>query len=534
MRKQLQVTAALLACLLPALFVASCTQPLPDSSSMAPSSSQSAPVSSSGPQNGRGEDPTLVQTALGPVQGVLEGETAVFKGIPYAAPPLGEYRFAPPQPAESWEDPLDCSEFGEMALQLEGARNESLSYGEDCLTLNIWGPAEGEGLPVYVFIHGGGFTQGAAGLPMYDGARFAQDGVIQVNIGYRLGAFGFLATQEGLNEYGALGNQALLDQIAALEWINENIEAFGGDVGNITVGGESAGAFSVSNLIMSPLAEGLFQKAILESGNLLGQSIIVPDGNGDAAQALAAGEAFLQTMGAADLAALREMDAGAITQTGAFSLDMTSPSPFSLWPVFDGAVLPEDPLAALQEGDYNPVSILTGYNTDEGVLFIPEGISEATYVELVQRTFGDDAPQVLARYPVDTGHSATDRARFIMTVSLRIGGDLFADAFAAAGLDVYYYHFSYPGTYGAALHAAELVYVFDTAGPLDAAAEAFKEDLHARWLAYIQTGDPGGGTNGVQWPKYTPQGKDILQLDLETQAATLSGTEDIAFFASLL
>lgn len=533
LRNYTRLASLLLAALL-ALGLAGCTAP---DSSLA-SSTCSIPLLTSSSQSAPEEapdrsDPTLVQTALGPVQGAQGEGIVTFKNIPYAAPPLGELRFAPPQPADPWADPLDCTAFGQMATQAAGQWEAGLEYGEDCLSLNIWAPDAGDDLPVYVFIHGGAYAQGSPGKATYDGTRFARDGVIQVNIGYRLGALGFLATVQGVAESGYAGNWGLLDQIAALEWVRENIAAFGGDADNITVGGESAGSFSVSNLIMSPLAEGLFQKAILESGNLLGQPLTMPGATGDRAQAIALGDAFVAAMNAPSLDALRATaDAQALAEASAFYSDMTSPNPYSFWPVFDGVALPEDPYAALQGGDYNRVSILTGFNTAEGVLFIPEGISESAYVDLVRRTFGDDAEAVLARWPVDADHSPTQRARDLFTLGLRLGGDLFAEAFAEAGLDVYCYQFNYDVGVGP-VHAIELPFVFDTMD-LDEAGEAFKEDLHARWLAFIKDGAPGGGTTGVPWHKYTAQGREMLFLDAQPAASVLPNTEDIAFLAGLV
>lgn len=480
-----------------ALGTTACAAPADTASSSAPASATVSSASTPQSEAAENIDPTLVETGGGLVRGALAEGVRSFKAIPYAAPPLGELRCQPPRPAASWPGERDCTAFGEMATQPLAHHHAGLSYGEDCLTLNIWAPEEGEGLPVYVFIHGGGFAQGAPGMASYDGTRFAKNGVIQVNIGYRLGALGFLPMVERVAESGYAGNWGLLDQIAALRWVKDNIAAFGGDVNNITIGGESAGAFSVSGLILSPLATGLFHKAILESGNILGQPLFTPSASGKEGAALTQGGNFLGSMGLANPEALQAADAQTLAKASYFSSSLIYPNPGNFWPIFDGAVLPKDPCAALTAGDYQPVSILTGFNSDEGVLFVPEGLSEGEYADFVTRAFGDEAAAVLARYPVDAGHTATDRARFLAKMGLRLGGDLFAETLAAAGGDVYCYQYGYNRGNGA-LHGDEVNFVFDTAGALNEAGESVKEDLHARWLAFIRDGKPGSGLTGVE------------------------------------
>lgn len=213
------------------------------------------------------------RTHSGSVVGILSDDIAIFRGIPYAAPPVGELRFAPTKPVAPWTEPLDCTEFGATAVQKE-ARN-GLPMREDCLTLNVWTPAlpktgeTGEKLPVYVYIHGGAYAQGSGSDPLYDGTAFAKRGIVAVTINYRLNVLGFFASKETLSRYGTTGNWGHLDQIEALKWIRENAASFGGDPDRVTIGGESAGSYSVSALMLSPLAEGLFQGAILESGTIL-------------------------------------------------------------------------------------------------------------------------------------------------------------------------------------------------------------------------------------------------------------------------
>lgn len=488
-----------------------------------------------------------VNTEYGRVRGASEEGVTSFLGVPFAAPPVDELRFAPPRAPENWEGVLDCIEYGDAPVQTGVTE---MAQSEDCLYLNIWAPedAKGKSLPVYVFIHGGAYASGTAGNAMYDGTRFAQDGVVQVNVAYRLNAMGFLPAAETEEQYGTLGNVGTLDQIFALEWVQANIAAFGGNPQNVTIGGESAGAFSVSNMILSPLAKGLFQRAILESGNSLGQRLIVPEINGDRTQAIARADAFAASLGAAEdgkasLAKLREFSAEELAEASAFEFDLTEPSPYYMFNIFDGKVIPENPYQATLAGSINDVDILAGYNTDEGSLFIPEEITAAQYEDLVRRTFGDDAPLVLERFPVDETHTPADRARYIVLMGLRMGNDIFADELSRRGQNVYFYHFNYDipaldalglGT----MHALELPFVFDTlpdAAAVDEEMEAFKEEVHTRWLNFIVNGDPNqGAAAGVEWPRYTPEGKEILVLSESSAAGTAQNGEDIAFLCGLL
>ena len=481
----------------------------------------------------------MIETKFGPIQGTVQDGVTCYKGIPFAVPPVGELRFMPPRDPAAWQEVLDCSAFRPSAIQV-AKKDEGIAFDEDCLYLNIWAPedAVGKSLPVLVFIHGGAYTQGSPAKSLYDGTRFAKDGIIQVNISYRLNALGFLGFPEVAEKYGNVGNCGTLDQIKALQWVQDNIAAFGGDAGNVTISGESAGSFSVSNLLMSPLAKGLFQRAIMESGNLLGQPVIVPLASGDVGQALECAASFTQSLGGQTLADMQQMDAMALAEASLFSVDITNPAPYSFWPAFDGHVLPKEPYKALVAGENNGVDIMAGYNTDEGSMFVPEGITEEAYINMVANIFGEGYEEVLQRYPVDAEHTATDRARDIFLYGIRLGSEAFADEFSRQGNNVYYYNFDLEmplldemgmGT----AHAMELFFVFDNIPPtiqLDEAKLAFKEDLHNRWLNFIVSGNPNTGVPvGPQWPLYTPEGREILVLNADTTAGTLQNTDDTKF-----
>lgn len=495
---------------------------------------------------GNNADVTVVSTEYGKIKGSVSDSIVAFKGVPFAKPPVEELRFAPPEKLEAWEDILECKELKQIPPQTRG---EGVNGNEDCLYLNVWVPQKAlektskEKLPVLVFIHGGAFAVGAAADPMYDGTAFAADDVICVTVEYRLNMPGFLASEVVEKEYGYLGNLGLLDQIESLKWVKSNIENFGGDSNNITISGESAGAMSVSALMVSPLAEGLFQKAIMESGSVFTQSIVDPKSGGDRESSIARSNALMETLGVADLDSLRKLDINAMVEKSAFSMDMTNQNELCLMPVFDGTVLPEDPYDCIKSGDFNDVDVLMGYNTDEGTTFIPEGISEQAYIDFVQDIFGEQSGQVLARYPVDDTHSATDRARALVKMSFQIGCLIYGDTLAELGKDVYTYNFDYhiPEYDKAGMgakHGLELPFVFntfpeDTVLPED--GKAMIEQIHNYWVSFIKTGNPNDkDKQSAEWPKYSAKEKSILRLNSNWQAIPLEDQEDIEFYIDLL
>ena len=487
------------------------------------------------------QDP-IIQTVYGQVQGFVIDGVTVFKGIPFAAPPVGNLRFAPPQPIEPWEGILDCTKFKESAMQ----KNKGLSeMSEDCLYLNIWTPedAVGKKLPVLVYIHGGGYANGSPANSTYEGTRFAKDGVIQVNVAYRLNVFGFIADQEIEAQYGYLGNAGMLDQVASLKWVKENIESFGGDPDNITISGESAGSFSVSTLIESPLAKGLFNRAILESGNLLGQQMVSSKANGSVEQALVAKDSFYQKLNVKSLAEIQALSAQVISETAPYSSDMSAPTQ-NFWPIFDGKAIPSDPYKALVNGDINAVDILGGYNSDEGTMFITHEIDELTYSEFVESLFGTEkARAVLDRYPVNEDYTPTERAHFIIEMGIRFGTDVFANELTKQGHNAYLYNFDYmfPELEKKGLgtaHGIELIFVFDTLPSnikLTDDLIAFKEQVHTYWLNFIKNGDPNQGDSvAIEWPKYDAETKMTLKLNNNIKAIPAEEVEDIEFFTHLL
>lgn len=473
-------------------------------------------------ENVMGSEYIEVETPLGTVKGAVNGDVFVFKGIPYAKPPVGGLRFAPTQPAEPWQGVLECIDYSAAAPQvgtIEGSNGES----EDCLYLNIWAPAREAGgsaqtaAPVYVFFHGGSYSKGAGSKPVNDGTNFAEKGIILVTLNYRLNIMGFLALEETLKQYGTTGNFGTLDQIQALKWVRDNISAFGGDPKRVTVGGNSAGSFAVSALMISPLAEGLFSQAVLESGCILSSPVTSPYNRGDLEKSVDMSRRYAEMFGAQDspegLAVLRKADPDFLAHNAVFSLNFIDPATYSFWPVFDGSVIPKDPLAAVEEGRIAPVRLFAGYNTDEGSLFIGRDITEMDYRTSAYLMFGaEKAEKILKRFPVTQGHSATARDRELVTMScFRAGMMVYADKLTEMGQDVYLYHYDYATpelreSGMGATHASELPLFFGNAKNLDSQGENLSQEMHLALTNFIKNGDPNIGMerpSGVIWPKYS-------------------------------
>jgi para-nitrobenzyl esterase len=469
---------------------------------------------------GAAETAPKAKVQAGELSGKRLGAVDTFLGVPFAAPPVGANRWRAPQPAPTWIGVRAADRFGAscwQAITPDGFGPWTHEYvvqgevSEDCLYLNVWTPAKAAGKrPVLVWIHGGGFTQGSGSVPIYDGAKLAAQGIVVVDINYRLGAFGFLAHPELTREAAATGappaNFGLQDMIAALKWVRADISAFGGDPDQVTIAGQSAGSMAVHDLIASPLAKGLFRRAIAESG-LPGTAPAAP-----LADAERAGEAFAKARGAADLAALRALTPQQIAAG--------PPSPSS--PIVDGVLLTESPAKAEAEGRFNDTPILAGINADEGSAMSPaygKG-AEAGWSDLLQKSFGPMAPRFADLYPASTD---ADRARASRDVLRDRGlGGLYkwSKARLAAGrqpLYVYLFDHTEPGPKSAqyhAFHSAEIPYVFQTLDasperPFTDADHALSDQLSRYWVNFVRTGDPNGAGLPV-WPRMAGEDPSIL------------------------
>jgi len=468
-----------------------------------------------------------VKVEAGMLAGIVDGDVVAFKGIPYAAPPVGDLRWRPPLPAAPWSGVRSAAAYGHDCMQKPFPR-DAASLGtepaEDCLFLNVWHPAQAAGarLPVMVWIHGGGFVNGGSSPAVYAGTEFAKRGVVFVSLNYRLGRFGFFAhpalTRE--NPDGPLGNYGFMDQIAALKWVQRNISGFGGDPGNVTIFGESAGGFSVHSLVTSPAAQDLFQKAIVQSGG--GRSDLTAGRrlNGAAPGAPPTGEAigllFAKQIGiggqnAAALAALRKVPADAIVA----SLDMMSVfDPTFSGPMIDGRIVVDEPGAIYRAGGGAKIALIVGANS------MDLGFSHAQTIDEVFAPFGV-ANRAAAQALYDPGNTGDLRL-----VGMRIASDgmmteparYVARTLSKQGRRIYEYRFSYvpeskrqewPG----APHATDVPFVFNTVGlkygaamtPADAKAA---EQMNAYWIGFAKTGNPNGAGR-PDWPAYDA-GQDQL------------------------
>jgi para-nitrobenzyl esterase len=403
---------------------------------------------------------------------------------------------------------------------------------------------------VYVYFHGGGYGAGSGNDKLLDGTSFAQNGVIAITINYRLSTLGFFASNETYKQYGTTGNWGLLDQIKALEWVRDNIEDFGGDPAQVTIGGESAGSWSVSALVLSPLAEGLFQGAIMESGTILALQQFLRS-RGDLQNSIEESQALADVFGATDtpegLAHLRRADPYVLNYLSPFIADQTATTtPYFLGPVFDGTVLPEDPVAALREGKFNKVNVLIGFNHDEATLFIPGTADSSFYESFGSRMIGESWPVVAERFPIDEDNTAAQRTQQITAYTwFTAGTKVFVDTLAeSTPVFLYNYNFIAPGDMRAtalgAYHTGELAYVFDTIALralADEENQRLVKEIHTRWVNFITSGDPNVGEttpSAVQWPQYDPEQPEVIFFDTEVTTGALPDQENLDFIADVL
>jgi para-nitrobenzyl esterase len=480
-----------------------------------------------------------VQTDKGAVEGApsTDSKVHIFKGIPFAAAPVGALRWKAPQPAESWTGVRKALEFGPRCMQtLVFPDMVFRDHGpsEDCLYLNVWTPdaSASAKLPVMVWIYGGGFVAGGTSEPRQDGEQLAKKGVVVVSMNYRLGVFGFFSHPNLAKEsaHAASGNYGLLDQVAALQWVRKNIASFGGDPEKVTIFGESAGSFSVSALMASPLAQGLFHRAIGESGAFFGSTLSLRSH----AESEKADDKFVASLGAASLEALRAIPAAELLQAA-------SKQPMLRFsPNIDGYFLPEDARSIYAAGKQSHIPLVAGWNSDEGNFHTFFGKKDATaqnYAELIHSRFGNNADALLKLYPAGNDDQAKRSAQ-----------DLGSDQFiaystwkwievqaATAKMPVFRYEFDQappvpraadatdgssisPGAY----HSAEIEFVFEALPSKDLPwrpEDTRLSDLIATyWSNFAKTGDPNG-PGLPKWPAYSAPNHSVMHLSANSQAA---------------
>jgi para-nitrobenzyl esterase len=461
-----------------------------------------------------------VDAPAGALQGTIEGDQHVFRGIPFAAPPTGVRRWQPPQPLERWKGVRKATEFGPACWQ-PAPRLSNIYAGkpmpmsEDCLSLNIWAPKNAKHAPVFFWIYGGSLTGGANRDPMYNGAKLASRGVVVVSINYRVGVLGYLAHPELSKEskQGISGNYGLLDQISALHWVKNNIASFGGDPGNVTIAGESAGGLSVMYLLASPVARGLFHKALAQSAYMISTPTLKAAKYGYPA-AEQAGMTLMGQLQQPSLAAMRAMEPEALTNAAiGFGFQ-----PFG---AVDGYVLPDQLVNVFDQGKQAHVPLLAGFNAGEirslRVLAPPVPATTAEYETKIRALYGDLADDFLKLYPSSNmGESilaATRDGLYAWTAERLVKKQ------AAVGQPSYLYLWdhAYPAAEAAnlhAFHASELPYVFgdfDGTPPLwpknpDTPEEhALSDALVDYWTSFAKTGHPVAA-NAAAWPGYADNG----------------------------
>ena len=481
------------------------------------------------------------RTAEGVVEGIVSADNQVrtFKGIPFAAPPVGALRWKAPQPVTPWTGVLKTVDYGPRPMQ-ERVFDDMVFHdngpSEDCLYLNLWLPENHgpEKLPVMFWIFGGGMVAGSTSEPRQDGGNLCKKGVLIVSANYRLGVFGLMAhpdlTKESENH--ASGNYSTLDQIAALQWVKRNIAAFGGDPDNVTIFGESAGSASVSALVASPLAKGLFARAIGESGTLF-----MPGSKMTAlADAEAQGVALAGQLGKTTIDELRALPAKEIM------LSLKTHPVGRFHAVADGYVFPRDLTEIYTSGAQNRVPLLVGWNRDEGrnAVFGKEAPTLAHYVEWVRSKEGDKADLFLKEYPAATDLEAAEAAT---TLGVDLGNGYetwkWLGAQAATGAPVYRYRFdqALPPPVGSSPHASEIEYVFRVLSSRDLpwtdADRKTSEVISTYWTNFAKTGSPNGG--GLpEWPVYRPEGGyPIMHLEPRPHAEPDSHVAHYGFLDSI-
>lgn len=457
-----------------------------------------------------------VKVQNGIVEGTFEDGLMVFRGVPFAAPPVGELRWRAPQPPVKWKGVKQATSFAPAPMQ---GGNPPSGKSEDCLYLNIWSPAKksSDKIPVMVYIYGGGFSGGNTSDPWISGEKLAKKGVVLVSVAYRVNQFGFLA-HSGLsaeNPHRVSGNYGLLDQIAALQWVKKNIAAFGGDPDKVTIFGESAGAISVSMLCASPLAKGLINGAISQSGGSFGPTrpTTYPGENMKTLQqAEKEGESYLKKAGVTSINELRNIDADKL------------PSGWGLpggWPIVDGYVIPDDQYKLYESGKYNDIPVLIGYNSDEGASFTNVKSAE-DFIAGVKTRYEKFAEPLLKAYPLDSGKIGKTARDLSRDAAFGWQTWAWANLQSRTGKSkVYYYYFDqhpdYPKgspRYGyGSPHAQDVSYVFqhlDANNPEVTKTDfEISEAMITYWTNFAKYGNPNG--QGVpEWPAFSESSPAVM------------------------
>jgi len=490
----------------------------------------------------------IVSTKYGPISGIEKEGIQIFKGIPFAAPPVGALRWKAPQPVKPWKEVKECLAFGPSPVQASPAPFMCWSeeylipkepINEDCLYLNVWAPKKNDKKSttkkaVLVYIYGGGFVSGGAGCDIYDGTAMAKKDIVFVSINYRVGVFGFLAHPELSNESNkkTSGNYALLDMVAALKWVHDNIEAFGGDSSRVTIAGQSAGAFAVNFLAASPLTKGLIHGAIAESGGAILPSSIRPKMN--LQQAEVVGVNFAKKLSCNNINELRNKTANEILAASEMGL---------VGPFEDGYVVPSSMMQTYLQNKQNDIPTLLGWNLDDKVSGPP--MSADKYVESMQKQFGSNANKVLALYPGNNDAiAAASQGELSRDQTFGVQGYTWASLQSEKGkAPVYVYNFNRklpaatPENDFGAFHTGEVPYAYNNLHtvhnrPFTKADFELAEQMSSYWVNFAKTGNPNGGVL-ANWPIYNNETKQVMEFNTNSKVVKLPTANKLALLSTL-
>lgn len=467
---------------------------------------------------------TQVKVTGGAVSGTAENGISIFKGIPFAAPPVGALRWKAPAPVKSWPGLRKADGFANACMQAPHSQGNTAPVSEDCLYLNVWTPAQSarDKRPVIVWIHGGGFVGGSTSIGMYDGGGYARKGVILVSLAYRLGPYGFMAHPELSRESGhGSGTYGIQDLIAGLKWVKANISAFGGDPHNVTIFGHSAGSAAVSFLAASPLSKGLFQRVIAMSGSSFaplsssergGFGMSIPT----LATAEATGTAFLAKLGVKDIAAARKLSADTIQSATGDSM--------AFRPAADGYVLSSDMPTLYRQGKFNDTPVLLGHTSDETLAFGgSRSVTPADFENQIKEQFGEHAQAVLNAYPHPTDADAVRAARHVRN-DTSFGWNMWTWAreqseHGKGKVFSYYYNHHGPQAEGSG-HGSDVAFHFQTLsvrGTPSTEDLALSEMISAYDINFAKTGDPNGPGLPL-WPAFTEKNEQVMVFDAAPSA----------------
>lgn len=470
----------------------------------------------------------IVKTNAGYISGTNVSGIWAYLGIPYAAPPTGDLRWRPPQPAKPWEGTYKADKFGPSCPQAVskdfGPEWYPGNMSEDCLYLNVWTPATNstEKLPVMAFIYGGAYMRGSSALPLYNGTALAKKGVVVVTFNYRVGVLGYMAHPQLSKEspHNSSGNYALLDQQAALRWVQSNIAAFGGDPSRVTIFGESAGAANIVSQLAIPQSRGLYNQAIVESGGVWtnGPAII---GYRTKEEAEEYGMKFAESLGHSGPDAIQQM-----RKVSAF--DLVNETPY-VWDstfrgfhdvafktTIDGWLIPEAPQEIFRQGRQNPVPLIIGSNADEGTLLAANAnMTVDDYEQFLHDSFKESAIYVLAKYPARTKEEVQHQMERIATdFDFALASKFIAGSMSGLNQSTYLYKFTYvlPGQPNGAYHTSELYFIFRPSyWKADPTSIVVSDYMMNMWIRFAKTGNPNGGIN-VTWPEYSSEKDQYLDI----------------------